>query len=93
MAVKTQSPCRVRCRNIELSGTFIELLNFFVQSVATQRRIVLLLLKALRMRLEILSGRIARRRLTLFTGFGALKSNDSNFAFFLCHGGLRNRSV
>lgn len=50
--------------------------------VTLESRIVLLLLKTLWVRLCVFGGCITRRRLAFFARFGALDSDDSNFAFF-----------
>lgn len=65
--------------------TKASLLDFPVKGVALQKGIVLLFFEALWLVLEVLFGRIARRRFALFTGLGALQRNDSHSAFFLRH--------
>ena len=64
----------------------INLLQFAVNSVATEIWIVFLFLEALRVSLAVLSCRVARWRQALFASFCAFKSDDFNFAFFSHNG-------
>ena len=64
-----------------VKGKIPRLLDLLVESVALQEGIVLLLLDALGDGLLVAEREVTRDRLALFTGFGALQSDE-----FLRHG-------
>lgn len=77
-------------RDLFSQGLFLnvpemKLLNFFMNGVTAQGRIVLLLLHTFGMCLKILFSGVAGRRLAFLTSFSALQSDNTNFAFFLSH--------
>jgi len=61
------------------------LLQFAMNCVAAEVRIVLLFLEALRVCLSVFLRRVTRRRSAFFARFCALESDDFDFPFF-CHG-------